>query len=255
MLPTERHRLILNILDTQISATVRYLQEQLGVNAMALWRDLKLLEEQGLLKRVRGGAMSAGVNREPRFDAKLESARTAKTRIAVYTAKHFVQDGDIIALEGGTTVANLVPCLKNRNLTVLTNSLPVLNHVRTQTPQIATYCSGGFLREESGTLIGKEAITFFSRHKAGTFFMSATGLDLEAGISDPNPQEIEVKQAMAQAAERIVLMLDSSKLGMRSLMQILPLRKIDLVICDTVPPPSYAPLFKKNKIQLLIPDS
>lgn len=255
MLPVERHRRILQILETELSASVSVLQERLEVNPMTLWRDLKKLEEEGLLKRIRGGAMRVDVAREPRFDTKLKAERGAKGRIAAYAAAKLVRNGDIIALEGGTTVVALAQRLKQRDLTILTNSIPILNEVRIHSPRATVYCSGGLLREESGTLVGKESVTFFSRRKVGTFFMGATGLDPESGLTDPNPQEIEVKQAMARAAGRIVLLLDTGKMGQHSLMEVLPLKKIDIAVCEKTPPPAYRTLFKKNGIRLLTPKS
>jgi DeoR family transcriptional regulator, fructose operon transcriptional repressor len=252
MLPAERHRHILALLDDQISVRISHLKERLGVNEMMLWRDLKRLEEQGLIKRIRGGAMRADVGKEPCFSAKLESARAAKERLAAYAAHHFVADGDILALESGTTVTNMVHQLSNRNLTILTNGLPVLNAVRSHTPAIAAYCSGGLLRDESGTFVGKESITFFSRRKVNTFFMSASGLEPTLGISDPNPQEIEVKHAMARSADRVILLIDSSKFGKASLMQALHLRRVDCVLCEKEPDPEYRALFEQNEVELIV---
>lgn len=252
MLPSERHRTILRLLDSQTSVSGRILRARLGTTAMTLWRDLRLLEEQGMLKRVRGGAMRVNVNQEPRFDAKLAAASAAKARIAAYASARLVHDGDILILEGGTTVAALVPGLQKERLTILTNSLPVLNRARDMGGRLTACCAGGLLREGSGTLVGKDAVTFFSRRKADTFFMSATGWETEHGLSDPNPQEIEVKQAMARAANRVVCLLDSSKLGKRSLMQVLPLRKIHVLVCEKDPGPEFKNLLAKSGTQLSV---
>lgn len=253
MPPAIRIRIIQRILEEQTSASVRLLRERLKVNAMTLWRDLKRMEELGLVRRVRGGVMLAGVNEEPRFDAKLAAAGAAKARIAAYAARRLVSAGDILMLEGGTTVAALLPELKQEGLTLLTNSLPVLNRAREAGGRLTAYGSGGLLREESGTLVGKEAVTFFSRRKADIFFMSATGWDAEHGLSDPNPQEIEVKQAMAASAARVVCLLDSSKLGKRSLMEVLPLRRIHTLVCERNPGPDYKVLLKKLGTRLIVP--
>ena len=85
----------------------------------------------------------------------------------------------------------------------------------------------------SGNFAGPEAIRFFAEKHAQTFFMSATGLDLETGnITDPNPVEIDVKRTMADCAKRIVLLLDSSKIGIRSMQEVVPLGRISVMITD-----------------------
>jgi DeoR/GlpR family transcriptional regulator of sugar metabolism len=75
--------------------------------------------------------------------------------------------------------------------------------------------------------------------RAKTLFLSATGLILPEGITDPNPLEIEVKRAMAASAERVVLLLDSSKFSVRSMSVVLPLEKIDVLITNADAPPEY----------------
>lgn len=252
MLRDERHRRILKLLQERTSISVKFLQEDLQVTPMTLWRDLKLLEEEGLLKRTRGGVMHRDVEEEPRFDAKVDAARTAKVKLAKYAARNFIKDGDIIALEGGTTVAELCRQLPVKNLTVLSNSLPVVYEIYRNHPNVVVYCSGGLLREESGTLVGKEAVTFFSKRKVGTFFMSASGIDLEFGLTDPNPMEIEVKQAMARAAERIILLLDSSKIGKSSLMKVLPLGKVSELVTEEAIPPEFVERLKAAGVRVTV---
>ncbi len=92
--------------------------------------------------------------------------------------------------------------------------------------------AGGLLRPESGTVVGREALAFFGRRRANKLFMSATGVDAEAGVTDPNPQEIEVKQAMLASAQQVYLMADASKFGHVSLMQTMPLRRINALVTD-----------------------
>jgi len=232
MYAPERHRRILSMLENEPMVRSRALEGALGVTAMTVWRDLTTLEEQGLLKRVRGGAVRAAPrDEEPAFAAKVDRARPLKEGIAVHAARYLIEPGDILIIDGGTTTAELARQPLPRRLTVLTNSLPIANHLLSHRAGPAVYLSGGLLRTESGTLVGRETLTFFSRRRAGKFFLSATALDA-AGISDPNPQEIEVKQVMASSAERVVLLADSRKFGMRSLMQTLPWKRIDAWVTD-----------------------
>jgi len=228
----ERHRRILDILEARGTVGSAELEQELGVTAMTVWRDLKLLEERGQLKRMRGGAVSLSGPAEIDFNEKVIHARAAKQRIAAYVARKLLKAGDSLILDGGTTVASLAEQPLPERLTVLTNSLAIAHAMQHHRSRPSVYLSGGLLRPESGTLVGREAVTFFSRRRAAKFLMSATGLDAEVGVSDPNPQEIEVKQAMAARAHEVILMADASKLGVVSLMQTLPLRRVDRLITD-----------------------
>lgn len=208
------------------------LEKEFNVTAMTIWRDIKLLEEQGQLRRVRGGAMRLDRQGESAFIEKADRARVAKERITTRVAQAHLQPGDILILDGGTTVAALADRELPPNLTILTNSLPIADRMMQHASRPTVYLSGGLLRPESGTLVGREALTFFSRRHASKLLMSATGFDADAGVTDPNPQEIEVKQAMAASAQEIILLADSSKFGVVSLMQSLPLRRLDKLITD-----------------------
>ena len=232
MFPEERHRKILSILEQQTAVSVADLRRELGVNAMMLWRDLRLLSEQGVLKRVRGGAQQADVDREASYQMKQRTRATVKTQLARLAVERFVHDGDIVILEGGTTVAEVATLLFDREVTVLTNSLSIAQRLYSGKARCTVYLSGGLLRMQSGTFVGREAVTFFPRRKAKVFFMSATGLEETRGFTDPNPQEIEVKQAMIRSAEKVVALIDASKIGVNSLMQVTAIRKVNYLISD-----------------------
>jgi DeoR/GlpR family transcriptional regulator of sugar metabolism len=232
LFPPERHRRILTFLEAQGTVNSTELEKELKVTAMTVWRDLKLLEERGQLKRMRGGAVRLSGPVEIDFHEKAIHAPAAKQRIAAYVASKLLKAGDSLILDGGTTIASLADQPLPARLTILTNSLPIAEAMQHHRARPSVYLSGGLLRPESGTLVGREAVTFFSRRRAIKFLMSATGLDAEAGVSDPNPQEIEVKQAMASRAQEVILMADASKLGVVSLMQTLPWRRIDRLVTD-----------------------
>jgi DeoR family transcriptional regulator, fructose operon transcriptional repressor len=133
-------------------------------------------------------------------------------------------------LDGGSTVAALAEQALPGRLTILTHSLMVAEALQNHSARPTIYVSGGLLRPESGTMVGRAAMSFFGRRRAPKLFMSATGLDLEAGVTDPNPQEIEVKQAMMKSAEQVILLADSSKFGVVSLMQTAPWRRIHKMV-------------------------
>lgn len=239
MLAHDRHRLLLQRLEESGSLKAAGLAHELRVNPMTIWRDLELLGQRGLLKRVRGGAIRPDRSVEPQFSLKQRHALAEKRQIAEAAARQHVQPGDVIFIEGGTTAAELLGYLPTRDLTLMSNSLPILSRAHALGRNWQIHCCGGTLSPVSGNFVGPEATAFFGRNFAATFFMSATGLDLESGLlMDPNPVEIEVKRAMARSARKVVLLLDSSKFGVRSVQSVLPLEEIDVLICDRKPEPA-----------------
>lgn len=232
MLAEDRRRAITELLRERGSVSSKELAAHFDVSAMTVHRDLKDLEAAHALQRVRGGAVLPAEAEEPMFTAKRGVNRERKLAIARYAARHFVRADDIVLLEAGTTVASLVRYLPDSIEAIVANGLDALNEARSLVPAVSVFGCGGMLRSPSFTFVGPEAEAFFRSITATTLFLSASGLTLRDGITDPNPLEIEVKRAMASCAQRTVLLLDSSKFGESSLRQILPLPQIDILVTD-----------------------
>lgn len=161
-------------------------------------------------------------------------ATVAKQHIAQLAVREFLRPNMVVAMDGGTTVAATLPHMSNlAGVSVLTNSLEI---VRQAPPYLSVYNSGGLYRPVSGTFVGPQAVAFFSQHRADLAFISATALHEEEGLMDPNALEIEVKRTLCQRAERIILLLDQSKCGRRSTLQVLPWTAIHALVTDAPPP-------------------
>ena len=171
-------------------------------------------------------------------------------RIARYAAEHFVDDHDIIILEAGTTVGAMVKHLTQKNLTVITNGLGTINELDLSLPNITAICCGGILRDIGHTFVGPQAEEFFRDLRTRRLFLSATGLAFPEGITDPNVLEIQVKRAMAKSAGQMILLLDSSKFGLRSLSPIIPLEKIDVLVTDSGAPEEYVEELGRREIEV-----
>jgi len=229
----QRHRRILDLLEEQEVLSTSELSAHLGVTAMTVWRDLKALEEKGELRRLRGRIqrMEHEVE-EPDFQSKHDRFSEAKQRIAAYAVKTFIKEGDFLAVDGGTTVAAIARQSLPRQLTVLTNSIHTASVFLRHPSRPMVYACGGQLRERSGTFIGREALRFFDKRRTTRYFLSASGVDAEAGITDLTLEDNEVKQTMAANSGEVVLLADRSKLGLVSLMQVMPWRRIDHLVTD-----------------------
>ena len=202
---------------------------------MTVWRDLTALEGMGRLRRIRGGAvrLDRRSEAEPFYVSKQVINQAKKEALAQYAAEHFIDDGDIIFMEAGTTVAAMARHLPAyKHLTVVGNGLGTMNELAKQLPEITVFCCGGMLRDVGLTFVGPQAEAYFRQINARTCFLSATGITLAEGVTDPNLLEIQVKLAMAHSAERVVLLMDSTKFGARSLARIFAMRDVAILVTD-----------------------
>lgn len=248
-----RHQRILTLLRDRGEIRASSLVRELRVTPMTVWRDLKLIEEQGLLRRVRGGALPSlpGAG-EPDFETKAGAAGKAKARIAEAAVREFVREGDVIAMEGGTTVAALVDALPQGRISVITNSLPVALRIRQRRPSLPVRVVGGWLSAISGNTTGPGALKEARKERVSVCFLSATGWDSAHGPMDPNPLEIEMKRAFAECAGQVVLLMDSRKFITTSTSVMIHPRRLCAVVTDAMPQKSVVAQLRNAGARLVV---
>lgn len=254
MLPAQRLQNILEDIKSNGVRAVTELSQKYDVSEMTIRRDLKQLEDQGLITRTHGGAVpNRLVSEELQFLQKRSVHEAEKVQIARYAAENFVQDNDIIIMEGGTTIAGMVPHLgSHRNLTVMTNGLHTLFELQRITSGNTIISTGGILRDVSTTLVGPTAENHFREFNAAKVFLSATGWTTNAGFTDPNMLEIQVKKAMIQSARQIVMLIDSSKFNVVSLTHFLDAFAVDVLITDKNIPQDIQNQFAEHQVEVHI---
>jgi DeoR/GlpR family transcriptional regulator of sugar metabolism len=236
--PDQRRQRIVKDIGTLDDNIIPRLSQKYGVSEMTIRRDLKALEAIGLIKRTYGGAVRwPFAAADPTLLAREKRqtlAAAQKAQIARYAAENLVASGDIIILEGGTTATAMTPYLADKNdLTVVTNGTATAEELRRHLPLSATILvTGGLLRPESSTCVGPVTERFFREFHARRLFLSATGLTLREGVTDPKLLEIQVKRAMIAAAEEVVMLMDSTKFGVRSLTKVIDFGEIGRLITD-----------------------
>lgn len=252
----QRRRLIRQLVNQEGGVNTEELATRFDVSYMTIWRDITALEQDGQVQRVRGGAVALedDVQTEPAYLSKQPLHSQAKERIARYAAHHFVDDDDILFLEAGTTVAAMTKYFHQENLTVVTNGVETIYSTLARLSELTVMSCGGILRDKAHTFVGPQAERFFQDMRARTFFLGATGLAFPVGITDPSPFEIQVKRAMAASAARTILLMDSSKFGARSLLQIVPLEQISILVTDDHAPEEYLAQLRALDIEVHVVD-
>ncbi|SEO54438.1 DeoR/GlpR family DNA-binding transcription regulator [Paenibacillus sp. OV219] len=237
MLPLQRKQAVLNYLAQRGAATMKELSDHFGVSEMTIRRDLTLLEQELRVTRSHGGVVyndTGAVADEPDLATKLANNGDVKDKLAAYAAEHFVRSSSVNILENGTTVSRMADYLgAYDNLTLVTNGIDTLGRIRPLSAKKHTIIScGGMLREVSGTFVGPVAEEFFKRYHADTLFLSALGYSHEEGFTDPNLMDTQVKKAMMRSAEKVVILLDSSKIGKRFFSTVAHLGDIHAFVTD-----------------------
>lgn len=211
---------------------IRELAPKLGVSEMTIRRDLEALESEKLLVRVRGGAYAgAARSYEPPFLLRATHDIEAKQRIGAAAAQ-LLDDGETAIIDGGTTALELARALTGRDrLTVVTPSLLAANELAREVG-IRTFVTGGMIRHEELSLIGPTAQEAFSAFNCDVAFLGIAGIDLDRGLTEYNLADAYVKRAMLDAARRIIVLADHSKLGRVALAAVAPLSRVDTIVSD-----------------------
>jgi DeoR family fructose operon transcriptional repressor len=196
---------------------------------MTIRRDLAELEERGLARRVRGGARAVG----PRpFAERHHRATRAKSRIAAKLVELLPEAG-AVAFDASSTVQRLAAIAAARDLTVLTNGPDTFLALQDR-PGISSLLTGGRLDPTTGSLVGPLACRAAEQLSLHTFFASAAAVD-PSGAREATLDEAEVKRCLADAADRVILAVDASKLASSATALAIRWDQIDLLVTELEP--------------------
>ncbi len=232
MLLQERRKRILELIETQGRVTVPDLCRMFQVSEMTIRRDLREMDRDGLLRRVHGGAVSGrGRGFEPPLLTRSMSRKEQKQRIGRKAAE-MIFEGDTIALDVGTTTLEIARALNSRhNLTIVTASLPIANELAGRA-DIRLILAGGIVRPGELSMIGHIAEQSFRDFFFDKVFLGVGGISLEAGLTEYNLEDAQVKKAMIRGAQQVIVVSDSSKFGRTAFAFVSPLSEVDIIITD-----------------------
>ena len=204
---------------------------ELGVHEMTVRRDFIHLENVGQARRVRGGIVPVGVDD---FSQRRNQSSGAKRAIAEKLGE-LVQHGSTIGLDASTTVyamATTLPAVTG--VSVVTNGLESFQALQGRSG-VRVYLTGGEQDEENVSLVGTLATQAIGNFNLDVCFLSAMSLDARGGTSESTLGQMAVKQALADASERVVLAVDSTKFGTRSRVRSLDLDRVDVLVTELDP--------------------
>lgn len=249
-LAPERWERLRQVLHQHRVVRVEELCKQLRASPATVRRDLALLEKLGEVRRVHGGAVCLGSSLgEPLFDAKASMSTDEKRRIARAALK-FVEPGDTIYLDGGSTVLELARLLRDyNNITVVTNSLRAAHELAGQGPRLILI--GGELRRISQTLVGPLTRWLLQELHLDKAFMGTMGLSLQAGLTTTDPGEAFTKELVMNQVRLVILLADSSKAGRVSFARAGRLENVHVLITDKKLDKTLAKALTKKGIKIV----
>lgn len=258
MLETQRHNLILDMLDEHGTVSLKALVDEIGASEATIRRDLIKLAELGKLRQVRGGAMlasaEAGTVRRRHlagsaFLANLGREIDAKRAIAELAAS-LCNDGDAIIINGGSTTYQMAEGLRGRQLNILTNSLALGIDLIEKSENRVIFPAGEAHRKLSFILNPLEDAAT-DAFRASKYFLSACAVSAK-GVMEADPLVASAEQRLARQADEIVLLVDATKVGRNSSYAAFELKQIDKVITDDRLSSEGRKLFADHGVEMLI---
>lgn len=253
MYAEERQRAIATLATSRGNLLVNDLAIEFGVTSETVRRDLAVLEREGKVRRVHGGAVApddltvveAGVTER-------EFIRAAqKERIARAAAELVPPRGGSLLLDAGTTTGRMIGLLPvDRDLVVVTNSVPIAARLATTTG-VRLVMVGGQVRGVTQAAVGAIAVRTLQQLRVDVAFLGTNAISATRGLTTPDPDEGAVKRAMIDSARRAVVLADSSKLGAELLVRFGELDVVDTLITDDDADPDTVAGLEKAGVEVI----
>ena len=227
------------------------LGRELDASESSVRRDLDILEQDGVLKRVYGGAVSVQAPPNRAFDYAVESVRLSdeKSRIARLTAG-LIDDGQTVILDGGSTVAAVARELAAKSLHIVTNSLPIAESLESLR-NIELTLTGGYLDPRLRVMLGPFCEQMLGAIRADAVIMGIGGITA-AGLSNNNTLVVGSEQKMIAVASRVIIVADHTKFGRGGMIPVAPLSAAHVVVSDTGLNPDSVAMLGDHGIEVLL---
>ncbi len=251
MLPDERRKKIVNFAEKKGFAPLSELVEHVKSSESTVRRDLEYLDGIGQIRRTRGGCAYVGESLTG-FDERQYTSSAEKAAIAEAAAE-LIGSEETVILDGGTTTLEVARRLSGKSLQVVTNSLPIASLLMNQRG-IELIFVGGYLYPKTGVALGPFAVETLKRVHARRLIMSVGGVT-EDGLFNTNALLVETERQMIEAAEEVIVVCASQKLGHSSLAKLCSLKRVDRMVVDSGISKEWKKRLKSKNVELTIVDS
>ncbi len=253
MLPMVRRNKTKDILKEKKNVTVTELSEKFKVTEETIRKDLKLLEQEGFLVKTYGGAfVQEGTLNDITVSIRKESYQENKILIAQQAIK-LIDNGDSVFLDSSTTAYQIALALKNKRITVATNSLLICDCLSSAN-NVDLVMTGGILSRPHMSFIGKDAANTIGRYYFDKAFLSCRSVSLEHGITDSNDEIAEVRRLVLSRAHGVFLVVDHTKFNKTSFVNIGGLQQVSAIITDKPLEKKWKDHLDSKNIKVFVPE-
>lgn len=250
MTAEERRHKLAELLARHGFAELSLLVAEVGVSESTIRRDLSQLEEEGIVRRIHGGAVFVSDRFSALNYAVRESAAVLEKQAIGRAAAELVNDGETVLLDGGTTTFQVARHLMTRSLQVVTNSLPIAN-LLSSAAGVELIFVGGYIYPRTGVALGpitQQALTSLHVDKA---VMGVAGI-MEDALYNANLLMVEAEKQMMAGADEVIIVADHGKFGRRALAHLGGWDMIDRVVSDDGLEPQWKKLIEDTGTQVVI---
>ncbi len=239
MLTEERYSIILDTVSRKKSAELGELCELLNASESTVRRDLSVLDEKGMLVKVRGGAIAIDDEKffaaEPDVEEKAKLFAAEKEAIARYAAS-LIEDEDFVFIDAGTTTEKMIEFIPPKSVTFVTNAF--INAKRLAQRGFRVLILAGEVKASTEAIIGSEAVNALMYYNFTKCFMGVNGISVKGGFSTPDKSEAAVKRTAVSRSKEVFVLGDHSKFGKITSVKFSELNK-GKIITDKVPDKKY----------------
>lgn len=224
-----REQKILQMLNQKKIIRLEELTESTGASIATIRRDVRKLEDQGVLVRLHGGIklIEASLQEEPDFNSKAHVHVDEKMKVGKKAAQ-LVKNSEVIFVDAGTSTEQLIKYLDSKiDVLVVTNSVNIANNLAER--EIETYILGGKLKLSTRAITGMEVLEQISNLNFDRAFIGINGVTLKNGLTTPDPQEAEIKKMVLKHSKKAYCMLDYSKFDTTTFAKVADVEEVELI--------------------------
>lgn len=252
MLTEERQDEIVKIVNVSGAISVQELVNFLDISESTVRRDLLVLDKQGRLKRVHGGATAV---KDEKYEADMENLQDKysfhmldKRRIAQFAAAK-VKKNDFVYLDSGSTVEQMAEFLTGSEATFVTNSIPLAQKLGRN--DVKVYILPGRVKGKTEAIIGSEMRDMLSRYHFTKGFFGANGIDIRTGCTTPDDEEAVCKRAAVGQCMQTYVLADSSKFGLSAHITFADIEQVTLITTQGDKMVDYTPYQRVTEVYVL----
>ncbi|MFC4870123.1 DeoR/GlpR family DNA-binding transcription regulator [Negadavirga shengliensis] len=252
MVIAERHKYILDKLQRAGYVSVAELSKEMNVTMVTVRKDLKILEDKGLLYRTHGSATPVAPYVNDRSVNEKKLVNVEEKQAIAKEAASMLKENEAIIIGSGTTVVAFAQAIpKNFPLTVLTGAMNVTMTL-VDYPNVELVQLGGVVRKSSSSVVGHFAEEMVRDFACSKLFLSVDGIDPDFGLTTSNMMEAHLNSKMIQAVQKTIILADSSKFGKKGFGKIASLEDIDIIISDKALSPHYVSTLEEKGIEVFL---